>query len=253
MLALTASTTSARVSGLLLEIARWTSAITTMRATPTRKLPGMGKKNVKTAALRMVTLLYLRDSPGKQIVRQRRGPVHAVFLRLFDLAAQKDICHGYQLALRTPGIRPALARSRKQMRQMPNLRYTARARPHSLQRRFIRIRSRGATLILSGVRLLASSFSICLRNLTFCASVVMASPAGAWFGCTRTGRALTGASGSCCRIPHRQLAGTVLCRRKQKKPTWWNTRRYSTTSAYSSTSPPARPGCPLASHPTTSN
>src|SRR6266851_4651424 len=61
------------------------------------------------------------------------------------------------------------------MRQMPNLRYTARARPHNLQRRLIRIRSRGSILTLSGVRLLASSFAICLRNLTFCASVVMVS------------------------------------------------------------------------------
>ena len=39
---------------------------------------------------------------------------------------------------------------------------------------------------------------------------------------------------------------------KQKKPTWRNTRRYSTTSAYSSTSRPARPGCSLYSHPKTS-
>ena len=42
-------------------------------------------------------------------------------------------------------------------------------------------------------------------------------------------------------------------RRKRKKPTWRNTLRYSTTSAYSLTSPPARPGCSLSSHPTTSN
>src|SRR5437870_9620357 len=40
----------------------------------------------------------------------------------------------HQLAFLTPGISPALARLRKQMRQMPNLRYTARARPHNLQR-----------------------------------------------------------------------------------------------------------------------
>jgi hypothetical protein len=44
-------------------------------------------------------------------------------------------------------------------------------------------------------------------------------------------------------VPHRQ---------EQKKPTWQNTRRYSTTSAYSSTSPPAGPGCYSPSHPTTS-
>ena len=39
---------------------------------------------------------------------------------------------------------------------------------------------------------------------------------------------------------------------KTKKPTWRNTRRYSATSAYSSTSPPAQPGCSPYSHPTTS-
>ena len=40
----------------------------------------------------------------------------------------------------------------------------------------------------------------------------------------------------------------------KKKPTWPNTlKRYSTTSAYSSTSPPNDWGCPLSSHPTTSN
>gem|GEM_PF-6895085 len=39
----------------------------------------------------------------------------------------------------------------------------------------------------------------------------------------------------------------------QKKPTWLNTiKGRSTTSAYSSTSPPARPGYPSSSHPTTS-
>jgi hypothetical protein len=32
---------------------------------------------------------------------------------------------------------------------------------------------------------------------------------------------------------------------KRKKPTWWNTPRYSTTSAYSSTSPP-QGGLPFA-------
>ncbi len=37
---------------------------------------------------------------------------------------------------------------------------------------------------------------------------------------------------------------------RQKKPTWPNTRRHSTTSAYSSTGLPARPGCPSPSHPT---
>jgi hypothetical protein len=39
--------------------------------------------------------------------------------------------------------------------------------------------------------------------------------------------------------------------RKQKKPTWRNTQRYSTTSAYSSTSLPLQADCSLSSHPTT--
>ena len=37
---------------------------------------------------------------------------------------------------------------------------------------------------------------------------------------------------------------------KTKKPTWRNTRRYSTTSAYSSTNLSARPSCSSSSHPT---
>ena len=36
----------------------------------------------------------------------------------------------YQLAFRTPGIIPSSAKLRKQILQMPNLRYTARGRPH---------------------------------------------------------------------------------------------------------------------------
>jgi hypothetical protein len=40
----------------------------------------------------------------------------------------------YQLAFFTPGIRPSSAKLRKQIRQIPNFRYTARGRPHNLQR-----------------------------------------------------------------------------------------------------------------------
>jgi hypothetical protein len=43
--------------------------------------------------------------------------------------------------------------------------------------------------------------------------------------------------------------GKCLFRPRTKKPTWRNTRRYSTTSAYSLTSPPKPPGCSLSSHP----
>ena len=42
---------------------------------------------------------------------------------------------GYQDALRTPGISPSLASLRKQIRQTPNLRYTARPRPQIWHRR----------------------------------------------------------------------------------------------------------------------
>ena len=42
--------------------------------------------------------------------------------------------NGYQLALRTPGIIPTSDRSRKQMRQSPNLRRNARERPQRPQR-----------------------------------------------------------------------------------------------------------------------
>src|SRR5437870_7822660 len=38
--------------------------------------------------------------------------------------------------------------------------------------------------------------------------------------------------------------------REQKKPTWWNAERHSTTSAYWLTGLPAPPGCPSSSHPT---
>ena len=45
--------------------------------------------------------------------------------------------------------------------------------------------------------------------------------------------------------------GNIPRRQEQKKPTWRNTLRYSTTSAYSLTNPPEVPGCPSPSHPTT--
>ena len=44
----------------------------------------------------------------------------------------------YQLAFLTPGISPSSARLRKQIRQIPNLRYTARGRPQSPHRRSLR-------------------------------------------------------------------------------------------------------------------
>lgn len=49
----------------------------------------------------------------------------------------------YQLAFFTPGIKPRAARLRKQMRQMPNLRYTARGLPHKRQRYTRRVENFG--------------------------------------------------------------------------------------------------------------
>jgi hypothetical protein len=62
----------------------------------------------------------------------------------------------YQLALRTPGISPWSANFRKQIRQMPNLRYTARGRPQSWQRRFNRVANLGARFALANLDLLAT-------------------------------------------------------------------------------------------------
>ena len=66
----------------------------------------------------------------------------------------------YQLALRTPGINPWSANLRKQIRQMPNLRYTARARPQSLQRRLSRVVNFGVRFILANFALLATTGSL---------------------------------------------------------------------------------------------
>ena len=53
-------------------------------------------------------------------------------------------------------------------------------------------------------------------------------------------------------VPLRELSSCVESKTQRKKPTWWNTHRYSTTSAYSLTSPPVGPGCSSSSLPTTS-
>src|SRR6478736_3076020 len=66
----------------------------------------------------------------------------------------------YQLALRTPGIKPWSANLRKQIRQMPNFRYTARGRPHMLQRRLKRVVNFGACLALANLDLLATNVSL---------------------------------------------------------------------------------------------
>ena len=48
------------------------------------------------------------------------------------------------------------------------------------------------------------------------------------------------------------LVSVIVFGPRKKKPAWWNTLRYSTTPAYSSTGPPAKPECPLSSRPTKS-
>jgi len=52
----------------------------------------------------------------------------------------------YQLDLVTPGISPDNARFRKHMRQSWNFRYTPRARPHRLQRWWVRTLNLGSCL-----------------------------------------------------------------------------------------------------------
>ena len=54
----------------------------------------------------------------------------------------------YQEDLRMPGISPRRARSRRQMRQIPNLRYTARGRPQISQRRTRRLENFGLAFAL---------------------------------------------------------------------------------------------------------
>jgi hypothetical protein len=58
--------------------------------------------------------------------------------------------------MRTPGINPWSASLRKQIRQIPNFRYTARGRPHSRQRHLRRVVNFGVCFILANLLLLAT-------------------------------------------------------------------------------------------------
>ena len=71
-----------------------------------------------------------------------------------------DSLFDYQLAFFTPGIRPLSARLRKQMRHVPNLRYTARGRPHSLQRDSRRDENFGVRFAFAILDLLATDYSL---------------------------------------------------------------------------------------------
>jgi hypothetical protein len=78
----------------------------------------------------------------------------------------------YQLALRTPGISPWSANLRKQMRQMPNLRYTARGRPQSRQRFSWRELNFGVAFALAIFDLLATEVGILVWAVGFRRSAV---------------------------------------------------------------------------------
>lgn len=56
-------------------------------------------------------------------------------------------------------MQPWSANFRKQMRQMPNLRYTARDRPHKRQRRFTRVENFGVRFARANLDLLATAYS----------------------------------------------------------------------------------------------
>src|SRR5436190_17321410 len=60
------------------------------------------------------------------------------FLYLPYPETRRISCESYQLALRTPGIIPDSASSRKQIRHRPKRRRYARDRPHRLHRFFLR-------------------------------------------------------------------------------------------------------------------
>ena len=62
----------------------------------------------------------------------------------------------YQLAFLTPGINPLSARLRKQIRHTPNLRYTARGRPHNRQRDSRRVENFGVRIAFAIFDLLAT-------------------------------------------------------------------------------------------------
>jgi len=70
--------------------------------------------------------------------------------------------------MRTPGIFPWSANLRKQIRQRPNLRYTARGRPHRLQRDSARVLNFGFRLALAIFDLLATELSFSNRVKRIC-------------------------------------------------------------------------------------
>src|SRR5436190_1986936 len=103
----------------------------------------------------------LLEDPGKLALELRGRDRDVVMLRLGSVAqARQEVGdwirhgHGYQLDFVMPGMYPLCASSRRQIRQMPNLRYTARARPqrrHLLYWRVLYLAGRAAATRLEGL------------------------------------------------------------------------------------------------------
>src|SRR6185295_11789638 len=102
----------------------------------------------------------------------RRWPAEQAFRMRVSMSATGSVrfipCSPYQLALRTPGISPLRASSRKQIRHRPNLRSTARDRPQRWQRRTVRTLNLGVRLARSIQQVFAIYSPLCraLRRLT---------------------------------------------------------------------------------------
>ena len=83
----------------------------------------------------------LLEDPGDALLETGGGHLRVLVQRLVGVAdSGEHVCYrigehlGYQLDFVMPGITPWCARSRRQIRQRPNLRKTARGRPQRLQR-----------------------------------------------------------------------------------------------------------------------
>src|SRR5450759_1580374 len=73
-------------------------------------------------------------------MRVRRSAIGSVMdMACSDLKWVSKGCCAYQEDFVIPGIRPLWASSRRQMRQIPNLRYTECGRPQRLQRVYARV------------------------------------------------------------------------------------------------------------------
>jgi len=86
--------------------------------------------------------------------------IELAFRMRVSMSAMGSVIMGsapYQEAFVMPGICPRCARSRRQILQIPNLRYTARARPQKLQRVYARVLYFGLRLFFSMSDALAMS------------------------------------------------------------------------------------------------